>query len=146
MSRAPAHSLRTGTALLVLALAAATAIAAEIHGARIAIWVGAGCGALIGLLGHLFNLRAAAPSQAGGMTDPAEVRDRETRRWAAWGLGLLARFILLFLAGAVLWAACSADYQAAMFSLLAAYLTLHAWEIVRLCRCAAAVEKGGASA
>jgi hypothetical protein len=138
VTRAPATGFRIGTALLALALAAGTALAAELGGARLAVWCGAGGGALVVLLGHLFNLRATAARS--GPFDLGE----EARRWRAWGLGLLLRFLLVAALAAAFWLTLRAEFSAAMFSLLAAYLVLHVWEIVWLCRRASAAEREAA--
>jgi membrane protease YdiL (CAAX protease family) len=135
MNATPARGFLLGTALLVSVLAAGAALAAEFGGASRAIWCGAGGGALIVLLGHLCNLRAIAARS--GPLDLGE----EARRWRAWGIGLLVRFLLLAALAAVFWLSFGADFQAAMLSLLAAYLALHVWEIVWLCRRASAAER-----
>jgi hypothetical protein len=135
VSQTAARGFRLWTALLAMSLLAATAVAAELHGARAAIWCGAGGGALIVILGHLFN-RRATESQPGAFD-----RNEEVRRWRAWGLGLLVRFLLIPVLAGAFWLACRAHFAAAMFSLLAAYLTLHFWEIAWLCRRSAAAER-----
>jgi len=134
--------------LLLPALMAAVAVAAELIGRRAEVYCGAAAGLLLGLVGHLFTARAvssdsgASRGEKGPGTLGAKHPEEPARQrvpdpfspWCVWGAGFLVRFVLMGLLAGVFWLAWPGRFALPMLSMAAVYLALHFLEIAWLCR------------
>jgi hypothetical protein len=116
------------SAIFLAVLAAAVTAAAELLGRRAEVYTGACGGALLGSVGFLsarwiVARHHAQPSASCGRGDI----------WAAWGLGLLARCLLLALLTWLFWVLWDGGFAVLMLSLAAVYVALLFWEAWWLC-------------
>ena len=117
--------------ILGLALVAGVIAAAEVLGRRAEVYAGAGGGLLLGLAGLLAAVRIVARQKA-----IACGAEQGHDIWAAWGAGLLVRFVLLGLVAWLFWWIWGPGAAAPMLSLAAVYLAMlfgeTAWLYLRL--------------
>ncbi len=122
----------TGTSLFWGATVIAVVLVAELTGAGMAVYAGAGGGLALALMGAWFSGRASA-AEAGA--DDARTGDGGREAWSWWGMGLLSRFVglaVLVLVYGRFWNA--SQVFVPVLSMTGVYLAWLFWDVCRLYR------------